>query len=161
IRPFGNPARRSREMPRSATAMVTIAEDSSSCSRSKTSWRRSRSDEHSVRGHKSSDVVIGKCGSSNTASWRTRRHKHLGNDNGTQAVTIKDVILGLDTFDSEQTIYTTAESPPELRSPAVVDYDHEGRPPAMAQGMRYLLEVWLAREAIAVWSAWRDGREPT
>lgn len=34
-------------------------------------------------------------------------------------------------------------------------------PPATAQGMRYLLEVWLAREVIAVWSNWRDGREPT
>jgi hypothetical protein len=74
---------------------------------------------------------------------------------------MKDAILGLDTFDSEQTIFTTAKLSPELSSPAIVDYDDEGMPPATAQGMRYLLEVSLAREAIAVWSAWRGGREPT
>ena len=32
---------------------------------------------------------------------------------------------------------------------------------ASDDGLRYFLEVALARDAVDVWSAWRDGAEPT
>ena len=37
----------------------------------------------------------------------------------------------------------------------------DGSPPSSAAGLRYLLEVQLAREAIEVWRAWRPGQTPS
>lgn len=72
---------------------------------------------------------------------------------------LKEVIEKLDSFDADQTIYVHANTPD---SEAVVDYEtDDGDLPASAIGMRYLLEVCVARDAIRVWSEWRDGRQPT
>ena len=73
-------------------------------------------------------------------------------------MTINDMIDRLDECDAGQTIYATDNSPTAM---AVVDFEpDDGTLPASAMGMKYLLEVSLARDAIRVWSEWRNGRQP-
>lgn len=73
--------------------------------------------------------------------------------------TLKNVIEKLSDFEEDQTIYAAGITG---ESAAVVDYEtDDGEPPASADGMRYLLEVSIARDAIRVWSEWRDGQMPT
>jgi hypothetical protein len=68
-------------------------------------------------------------------------------------LTLGDVVARLDDFDEDDTIYVEA---PEPGARAVVAREAED-----VDGLRYLLEVGLAKEAIAVWRSWRAGRTPT
>jgi hypothetical protein len=70
-------------------------------------------------------------------------------------VTLRDVIARLDEFADDETIYAESAEP---TARALVAPESLGDPGA---GLRYLLEVSLAREAIDVWQAWRPGRTPT
>ncbi len=77
-------------------------------------------------------------------------------------MTLSDVIERLDEFDDELTIY--AERAPDFApsSRAVVARDPaDGSLPPAAAGLDYFLEIDTAKEAIEVWSEWRDGAEPT
>lgn len=74
-------------------------------------------------------------------------------------MTLAEAIERLEEFDADQIIYVVNTTPV---SEAVVDYEtDDGDVPASADGMRYLLEISLARDAIRVWSEWREGRQPT
>ena len=74
-------------------------------------------------------------------------------------MTLAEAIERLEEFDADQIIYAVNTTPV---SEAVVDYEtDDGDVPASANGMRYLLEISLARDAIRVWSEWREGRQPT
>ena len=74
-------------------------------------------------------------------------------------MTLRDVIETLGSFDADQIIYVAGYTP---QAEAIVDYEtSDGDMPASASGMRYLLEVSLARDSIRVWSEWRDGRVQT
>jgi len=73
-------------------------------------------------------------------------------------MTLADLVDGLDDQDPDATIYARpgdvgADTPVTV----VVEADN-GTPPA---GLRPVLEVLLAQEAVEVCRAWRDGREPT
>jgi hypothetical protein len=68
-------------------------------------------------------------------------------------MTLRDVIDCLDEFGAGETIF--AESPTPTARAAVAPDD------AAPTGLRYLLEVDLAREAIEVWQTWRPGQTPT
>lgn len=71
-------------------------------------------------------------------------------------------LKAFDGFDAEQTIYVRENGSINAESEVVIDfYSDDGEPPASAAGMKYLLEVSLARDAIRVWSEWRDGRIPS
>jgi hypothetical protein len=37
----------------------------------------------------------------------------------------------------------------------------DGSPPPSAEGLRYFLEVSIAKDAIRVWQQWRDGAVPS
>ena len=72
---------------------------------------------------------------------------------------LTDVIQNLERFDDDQTIYATDTTPD---ADASVDYEaDDGSQAPSANGMRYVLEVSLAKDAIRVWSEWRDGRQPS
>ena len=71
--------------------------------------------------------------------------------------TLRDVVEALDELDDEGTIYTDGSSP-AARAAVVTDTSDEG---AKAEGLRYFLEVALAKEAVLVWSEWRGSAEPT
>ena len=71
--------------------------------------------------------------------------------------TLRDVVGALDALDEEAVIYTDGTSP---AAQAVV-MPEGGAAEAKAAGVRYFLEVALARDAVDVWSAWRDGAEAT
>jgi hypothetical protein len=73
--------------------------------------------------------------------------------------TLRDVIARLDEFEDAETIF--AESATPTARAVVVAEAADGSPPSGAVGLRYLLEVALAREAIEVWRAWRPGRTPS
>jgi hypothetical protein len=71
--------------------------------------------------------------------------------------TLRDVVGGLDELDDDAVIYTDGASP-AARASVVSGAEVEG---AKADGLRYFLEVALAKDAVDVWSEWRDGAEPT
>lgn len=71
--------------------------------------------------------------------------------------TLRDVVGVLDDLDEDAVIYTDGRSP---AAQALVLHERD-RSAAKEAGLRYFLEVALARDAVGVWSAWRDGAEPT
>src|SRR5512133_3609020 len=73
--------------------------------------------------------------------------------------TLRDVIARLDEFEDAETIFVESATP--TARAVVVAEAADGSPPSAAVGLRYLLEVALAREAIEVWRAWRPGRTPS
>jgi len=74
-------------------------------------------------------------------------------------MTLRDVIGRLDEFGADETIF--AESATPAARAVVAAEPADGSPPSGALGLRYLLEVRLAREAIRVWEAWRPGVTPS
>jgi hypothetical protein len=71
--------------------------------------------------------------------------------------TLRDVVGELDGLDDEAVIYTDGASP-AARAAVVTGAEVER---AKADGLRYFLEVALAKDAVAVWSDQRGGAEPT
>ena len=71
--------------------------------------------------------------------------------------TLRDVVTALDAHDDDAVIYTDGTSP--AARAAVVDEASTGD--AKDAGLRYFLEVALAKDAVEVWSAWRGGAEPS
>lgn len=74
-------------------------------------------------------------------------------------MTLGEVISRLDEFGENETIY--AEAPNATARAVVASEPDDGALPPAAEGLSYLLEVAVAREAVEVWKAWRPGREPT
>jgi hypothetical protein len=74
-------------------------------------------------------------------------------------MTLRDVVARLDEFEDDETIFAESATPTARATVAVEAVD--GSPPSSAVGLRYLLEVRLAREAIEVWQAWRPGQTPS
>jgi hypothetical protein len=71
--------------------------------------------------------------------------------------TLRDVVGALLELDEENVIYTDGTSP-AARAAVLPETDAAA---AKAEGLRYFLEVALARDAVDVWSEWRAGAEPT
>jgi len=71
--------------------------------------------------------------------------------------TLRDVVGALDDLDDEAVIYTDGASP--AARAAVIGGTAVDE--AKANGLRYFLEVALAKEAVVVWSDWRGGAKPT
>jgi hypothetical protein len=71
--------------------------------------------------------------------------------------TLRDIVNALDELDEDATIYTDGRSP--AAQALVLDPREASK--AKDAGLRYFLEVALARDAVDVWSAWRAGAEPT
>jgi hypothetical protein len=63
----------------------------------------------------------------------------------------------LDELDDDATIYTDGSSP-AARAAVIPGTDVAE---AKEAGLRYFLEVPLAKDAVAVWREWRNGAEPT
>jgi hypothetical protein len=71
--------------------------------------------------------------------------------------TLRDVVQALDELDDEGTIYTDGSSP-AARASVVTD---ESADAVKAAGLRYFVEVALAKDAVLVWSEWRGSARPT
>jgi hypothetical protein len=71
--------------------------------------------------------------------------------------TLRDVVNELDDLDEDAVIYTDGSSP---AAQALVVGEGDAAT-ARAAGLRYFLEVSLARDAVSVWSDWRAGAVPT
>jgi hypothetical protein len=71
--------------------------------------------------------------------------------------TLRDVICVLDDLDEDATIYTDGTSPAARASVVGSDAVQE----AKSAGLRYFVEVALAKDAVVVWSEWRGGAVPT
>jgi hypothetical protein len=71
--------------------------------------------------------------------------------------TLRDVVAALDDFDDEAVIFTDGASP-AARAAVITEAEVEQ---AKADGLRYFLEVALAKDAVLVWSDWRGGAAPT
>jgi hypothetical protein len=72
-------------------------------------------------------------------------------------LTLRDVVKDLDQLDDDETIYTDGSSPAARALVVAPRGDDQPR----EAGLRYFLEVALAKEAVVVWSEWREGSEPT
>jgi hypothetical protein len=67
-----------------------------------------------------------------------------------------EIVATLDDTDDDLTIFADRSSllsPDSLAAVATAD--------AAPEGLTYLLEVHLAKEAVEVWSQWREGRQPS
>ena len=64
-------------------------------------------------------------------------------------MTFGEIVASLDSLDEDLTIYASADRPLDRSVPDE------------ATGLPYLLEVYLAKEALEVWSQWREGRKPS
>jgi hypothetical protein len=74
-------------------------------------------------------------------------------------MTLRDVVARLDEFEDDETIFAESATPTARATVPVEAVD--GSPLSSAVGLRYLLEVRLAREAIEVWQAWRPDQTPS
>jgi hypothetical protein len=73
---------------------------------------------------------------------------------------LSEALASLESFEGDATIYAAKPWTADSRTVVAGEGDSEAQA-AIATGMPYLLEVWIAREVVKVWSAWRDGRVPT
>lgn len=74
--------------------------------------------------------------------------------------TLQQLLDGLASLSDEETLY--AAQPWSPSSDAVsLEEDSPEADDAQARGLKYLLEVDLAKDVVDVWSQWRDGRQPT
>jgi integrase len=81
---------------------------------------------------------------------------------GLMARRLGELLDDLETVEDDLTIYAATSNGWDGDSPAVVAMESEDRlVPPEAVGMAYLLEVGLAKEAIRVWSEWRNAAIPT
>ena len=72
--------------------------------------------------------------------------------------TLRDVVQTLDELDDDGTIYTDGSSPAARAS---VVTDESAVEAAKVAGLRYFVEVALAKDAVVVWSEWRGSAPPT
>ena len=71
--------------------------------------------------------------------------------------TLRDVVTVLDELSDDATIYTDGVTPAARATVVSSEADEATR----EAGLRYFLEVALAKEAVAVWSDWRGSAQPT
>jgi len=75
---------------------------------------------------------------------------------------LADLMEQLDSLDDALTIYAERNPDWSANSLAVaLPEPEEGGVPDEAQGMSYLLEVFLAKDVVQAWSGWRGGRKPS
>ena len=77
-------------------------------------------------------------------------------------MTLGEILDSLDALDEDLTINAPEARPLTADSPAVTAMEpDDGSMPPEAVGLSYLLEIFLAKEALEVWSNWRGSRVPT
>jgi hypothetical protein len=67
------------------------------------------------------------------------------------------VLEDIDSVDEDLVLFTRGEEPVTCDTPAVLVEDEDDAP----ADSRYLLEVFLIKDVLSVWSQWRQGAEPT
>jgi hypothetical protein len=75
-----------------------------------------------------------------------------------------DLIDRIDEFDDDSIIFVPINSRPKVDTEGMVSkIIIIDEPPGIQtpEGMKYLLEVELAKEVIQVWKDWRNGKEPS
>ena len=72
--------------------------------------------------------------------------------------TLRNVVQTLDELDDDATIYTDGSSPAARAS---VVTEESAVKAAKVAGLRYFVEVALAKDAVVVWSEWRGSAPPT
>jgi hypothetical protein len=77
-------------------------------------------------------------------------------------MTLGELLEQLDSLEDEAVIYAATEPKLDCFSAAVALLgDSDSRPLEDINGMKYLLEVNIAKEVLDVWKSWRQGRTPT
>lgn len=75
-----------------------------------------------------------------------------------------DLLDNINQFSDDSVIFVPINSRPNEDTEAIVNkIIISDKPPSMQtpEGMKYLLEVELAKEVIQVWRDWRNGKEPS
>jgi hypothetical protein len=71
-------------------------------------------------------------------------------------VTLRELIARLDELPEHETIYAECARP--TARAVVAEEPEDGSTPEVAAGLRYIIEVTLAREAVEVWQRQLPGR---
>lgn len=72
---------------------------------------------------------------------------------------LKDLVSRIDGEDESLVIFSSQRS--RDAEVVLIDEDLADEPASTPQGFAYLLEVSAAKDAVRVWSEWRQGRSPT
>jgi hypothetical protein len=67
----------------------------------------------------------------------------------------------IETFNVEYAIYTASDREVNENSNVMAIKSHYIRGSRIPEGMKYLIDVELAKEILNVWSNWRQGRKPS
>jgi hypothetical protein len=73
-------------------------------------------------------------------------------------MTLEELLERLDELDDDHTIFVDKSAGLSSKAPVAVSNTETGPPPA---GFSYVLEVYLAKEVLEVWTQWRGGRKPS
>jgi hypothetical protein len=77
-------------------------------------------------------------------------------------VTLADVLDRISEYENDLVIFAEAQPAwSEHSSASMLPVSSDIPAPEEIAGMRYLVEVGLAKEVIRIWSAWREGKLPT
>jgi hypothetical protein len=76
--------------------------------------------------------------------------------------TLESLVTSLEDLNDSLTIYIAPDAKWNAMSQvAVFEEPEDGSLPSSAKGMKYFLEVRIAKEVLAVWQAWHHGRTPS
>jgi len=67
----------------------------------------------------------------------------------------------IETFDDEYALYASSNRGVNENSEAIAIKSHYISGTEIPEGMKYLIDVELAKEILIVWSDWRQGRKPS
>jgi hypothetical protein len=73
-------------------------------------------------------------------------------------VTLLELLNGIDDLDDDATIFVDRSAGLNANSPAAAEVSDMSE---SSEGMSRLLEVYLAKEVLQVWTEWRGGRQPS
>jgi hypothetical protein len=73
-------------------------------------------------------------------------------------VTLTELLNGIDNLDDDATIFVDRSAGLSGLSPAEIEI---GDMKESSEGLARLLEVYLAKEVLQVWTEWRGGRQPS
>ncbi len=77
-------------------------------------------------------------------------------------MTLREIINQLDTLPDDSTIYATRMEEWQLDAPAALVLEEDTiELGVQLEDLHYFLEVYLAKEALKLWSEWRNNALPT
>lgn len=79
-----------------------------------------------------------------------------------KTITLESLVASLENLDDSLTIYIAPDAKWNAMSQVIVfEEPEDGSLPSGAKGMKYFLEVYIAKEVLTVWQTWHHDRTPS